>query len=53
MTGAQVLAVGGILSAIVGTAGGYLNDARVIGAASAIMLLANAGALLAERRRRK
>ncbi len=51
-TGAQWMATAGIIAAVVGTVGGFLGSAHVVGAASAIMLVGNIGALSAERSRR-
>ena len=52
LTGAQILAVAGTLSAIVGVIGGFFGSAQVIGVASAIMLAGNVLAYNAERKRK-
>lgn len=53
LTGAQVLAVAGIIAAAVTFVGGsLLDDARIAGVGGLVMLLGNVGALLAERRRK-
>jgi len=51
VTGAQCLAIGGIVSAAITAAGGLANAPRAIGVAGAVMLAANLAALLVERRR--
>lgn len=51
LTGAQILAIAGTLSAIVGTVGGFLGSPQIIGVASAIMLAGNVFAYNAERKK--
>lgn len=53
MSPAKVLAVGGLISGVVGSVGGALGDARVVGAASFVMLLANVVTLIWPERRTK
>lgn len=51
LTGAQILAVAGTISAVIGTVGGALRSPLVIGLASFVMLIGNISAFLAERNR--
>jgi hypothetical protein len=51
MTGAQILAIGGIISAGLTAVGGWAGLSGVIGLAGALMLTANVAALYAERGR--
>jgi len=49
-TGAQILAFGGIVSSTLALVGGFFAP-KLVGAAGAVMLLANITALLVERKR--
>ena len=51
MTGAQILAVGGILSALVGTITGVFGCPHAITLACGIMFIGNIAAFVVERRR--
>jgi len=53
VTGAQVIAIAGIASAVVSTLGGAMGSVGMIGAAGAVMLVGNIGALFAERQARR
>lgn len=46
MTPAKILAIAGILSAVVSTVGGFLDLPHALGVAGAIMLAGNIGALI-------
>jgi hypothetical protein len=50
MNALQVLGVCGILSSLLGSIGGMLNDARIIGAGSAVMLFDNAWTIVRGRK---
>ena len=52
VNGAEIMAAGGLLAAAFSTAAGLLSQPRLVGAAGATMLLANAAALVLERTRR-
>ncbi len=52
MTGAKVLAIGGITSSATVLVGGAANNTTVIGAAGAIMLLANLITLFVESKKK-
>lgn len=49
MSGASVIALGGIIAAIIGTLGGLFGSPAVLGLASFVMLVANLSCLRIER----